>query len=69
MIKITIIGWILFLVMKFMMNFVAESLSEEEKQMYKLYDKIPARATIVSFLWLVIGIADVVLTIVTIANM
>lgn len=69
MIKITIIGWILLVVMTFIIKCMAANLSVEEKIMIKLKDIWPTRTIIASLIWVLIGITDVVLTIITIIKM
>ena len=69
MIKITIIGWILLVVMTFIIKCMAANLSLEEKIMIKSKDIWPTRTIIASLIWVLIGITDVVLTIITIIKM
>lgn len=69
MIKITIIGWILLAVMTFIVKCMAANLSVEEKIMIKLKDVWPTRTIIASLIWVLIGITDVVLTIITIIKL
>ena len=69
MIKITIIGWILLVVMTFIVKCIAANLSIEEKLMINLTDTWPVRTIIASLIWLLIGITDVVLTIITVIKM
>ena len=66
MIKITIIAWLVFIILKIVGNIMAESMSPEEKAIYVVNGRLPFRMCI---LGCVIGlefIISVILTVITI---
>ena len=66
MIKITIIAWLVFVILKIVGNIMAESMSSEEKAIYVVNGQFPFRVCI---LGCVIGlefIISVILTVITI---
>ena len=68
MLKVTIILWILVACMKFVAGIVMDSMSTEEKLLFKLKQLMPMRVIVAISMWLLSILAAIVCTIITIVK-
>ena len=68
MIKFVIIGWIIFGVVTFILKCIMSSLSDAEQIALHSFDLLPKRATITTWIWLILGIVNIVLTIIAVVK-
>jgi hypothetical protein len=69
LLKVTIILWILVACMKFIAGIVMDSMSTEEKLLFKLKHLMPMRVIVSISMWLLSILAAIVCTIVTIVKL
>lgn len=68
MLKVTIISWIIFIVLRITLKLMAISMSDEEKLTYKFKEELPTRCIVTTFLLFLSFLESLVVTIITIVK-